>query len=57
VKLGSAQSEALYSLSSLNRYQNNNASGQWSGMAPDDSRLYVQDLSVTEVYALDVDLP
>jgi eukaryotic-like serine/threonine-protein kinase len=57
VKLGSAQSEALYSLSSLNRYQNNSASGQWSGMAPDDSRLYVQDLSVTEIYALDVDLP
>jgi serine/threonine protein kinase/Tol biopolymer transport system component len=57
VKIGSSQSEALYSLSSLNRYQNNNASGQWSGMAPDDSRLYVQDLSVTEVYALDVDWP
>jgi len=57
VRLGSAQSEALYSLSSLNRYQNNSASGQWSGMAPDDSRLYVQDLSVTEIYALDVDLP
>jgi serine/threonine protein kinase/Tol biopolymer transport system component len=57
VKLGVNQSEELYSLTNLKRYQNPNGSGQWSGMAPDDSRLYVQDLSVQEVYALDVDWP
>ena len=56
VQLGSSKSEELYSLSDLKRYQGT-ASGSWSSVALDGSRLYVQDLSVGEVYALDVDLP
>jgi hypothetical protein len=31
--------------------------GSWSGMAPDDSRLFVRDASTQDIYALDVDLP
>ncbi len=56
VMLGSSRSQELFDLSELKRYQGT-PSGSWSGIAPDDSRLYVQDLSVAEVYALDVDLP
>jgi Tol biopolymer transport system component len=57
VKLGETRSEELYSLADIKRYQNTNTSGQWSGLTPDDSRLYVQDLSVQEVYALEVEWP
>ena len=56
VKLGETKSELLYSLSDLRRLQTT-LSGTWSGTAPDGSRLYVQDLSVQEVYALDVEFP
>jgi len=56
VKLGSDHSEPLYSLSSLRQFQSTN-SGTWSGRAPDGSRLYVQDLSIREVYALNVEFP
>jgi Tol biopolymer transport system component len=56
VKLGETKSESLYSLSDLRRLQTT-LSGTWSGTAPDGSRLYVQDLSVQEVYALEVEFP
>lgn len=56
VKVGDNKSEPLYSLSGLRRLQTT-PSGTWSGTAPDGSRLYVQDLSVQEVYALDVMFP
>lgn len=56
VMIGSSRSQELFDLSELKRYQGT-PSGSWSGIAPDDSRLYAQDLSVAEVYALDVDLP
>ncbi len=56
VKLGSNHSEELYSLSDLRQFQEL-GSGVWSGSAPDGSRLYAQDLSVQEIYALDVDFP
>jgi Tol biopolymer transport system component len=57
VKVGNTRSEELYSLAGLRRFDNNTGSGLWSGLAPDNSRLYVQDLSVREAYALDVELP
>jgi Tol biopolymer transport system component len=57
VRLAEDRSEELYSLADFKRFQNLNTSGVWSGLAPDDSRLYVQDLSVQEVYALDVEWP
>jgi eukaryotic-like serine/threonine-protein kinase len=56
VKLGADHSEELLSLSALRQFEAF-ASGTWSGMAPDGSRLYAQDLSVQEIYALDVEFP
>ncbi|MBZ5664980.1 MAG: protein kinase [Acidobacteriia bacterium] len=56
VKVGESHSEELYSLSTLHRFRAA-ASGIWSGSAPDGSRLYVQDLSTQEIYALDLQLP
>jgi eukaryotic-like serine/threonine-protein kinase len=51
VKLGRTQSEMLFSLAGLNR-NSTTASGTWGGLAPDDSRLYIEDRSVQEIYAL-----
>ena len=56
VKLGASQSEELYPLEGFQRYDGG-PSGSWSGLTPDDSRLYVRDLSAQEIYALDVALP
>lgn len=56
VKLGSSKSEEVFSLAGLHQYQGG-ISGTWSGVAPDGSRLYAQDLSTQEIYALDVELP
>jgi Tol biopolymer transport system component len=55
-KLGASQSEELFSLSGLPRFQGL-VSGVWSGLAPDNSRLYARDLSTQEIYALDLQLP
>jgi len=56
IKLGDPRSEELFSLAGLRQYQGT-TSGTWSGLAPDGSKLYVQDLSAQEIYALDVDYP
>jgi Tol biopolymer transport system component len=56
VKLGASQSEELYPLEGFQRYDGG-PSGSWSGLTPDDSRLYVRDLSGQEIYALDVEFP
>jgi hypothetical protein len=55
VKLGSTHSEELFSLSELRRSFGTN-SGTWGGMTPDNPRLYVQDLSTQEIYALQLQL-
>ncbi len=55
IKVGERQPEALFGLSTLPRYSG--FWGSWSGQSPDDSRLYVHDLSTQDIYALDVDLP
>jgi len=31
--------------------------GPWEGLAPDGSPLFMRDLSMSEIYALDLDLP
>jgi len=54
VKLGDTHSEELFSLSGLRRFSA--ASGTWGGMAPDNSRLYVEDLSSQEIYSLELQL-
>jgi len=56
VKLGESHSEELFSLAGLHRHSGT-PSGSWGGLAPDDSRLYVEDLSVQEIYSLQLDLP
>jgi Tol biopolymer transport system component len=52
VKVGASQSEELFSLSELPRFQGMLA-GVWSGLSPDNFRLYARDLSTQEIYALD----
>ena len=56
VKLGETHSEELFSLAGLRRYSGT-TSGFWGGLAPDDSRLYTEDLSVQEIYSLQLQLP
>jgi hypothetical protein len=55
VKVGDSRPEDLFSLNGLRRYAG--VWGSWGGQAPDDSRLFVRDVSTQEIYALDVDLP
>jgi serine/threonine protein kinase/Tol biopolymer transport system component len=55
VKLGETHSEELFGLSGLHRFSGTN-SGTWGGMAPDNSRLYAQDLSTQEIYSLQLQL-
>jgi dipeptidyl aminopeptidase/acylaminoacyl peptidase len=56
VKVGQSKSEFVLDLTNLHRY-GDNLIGQWSGLAPDGSALFVRDLSTQEVYALDLELP
>jgi len=56
VRLGDTRSEELFSLAGLRRHSGT-PSGAWGGVTPDDSRIYVQDLSVQEIYALQLQLP
>ncbi len=55
VKLGEHHPEDLFSLTRLRRYNGN--FGFWGGLAPDNSRVFVRDISTQEIYALDVELP
>jgi eukaryotic-like serine/threonine-protein kinase len=55
VKVGSHDPEKLFSLNGLRRFFW--TWGSWSGQAPDDSRLFVRDVSTQDIYALDVDFP
>jgi eukaryotic-like serine/threonine-protein kinase len=55
VKVGEKRSEDLFGLKGVRRYFG--IFGSWSGQAPDDSRLFVRDVSTEDIYALDVDFP
>jgi hypothetical protein len=55
VKLGENKPEDLFTLNRLRRFLGIFAT--WSGQAPDDSRLFVRDVSTQDIYALDVDFP
>jgi len=55
IKVGDHHPEDLFDLNTLRRYLG--AWGSWSGQAPDDSRLFIRDVSSQDIYALDVDLP
>jgi dipeptidyl aminopeptidase/acylaminoacyl peptidase len=56
VKPGDTHSEELFSWSDLRRFSGTPA-GTWGGLAPDDSRLYSEDLSVRETYSLQLQRP
>jgi hypothetical protein len=55
IKVGDSHPEDVFGLAGLRRYLG--FWGSWSGQAPDDSRLYVRDVSTQDIYALDVDFP
>jgi len=55
VKLGGSQTQELFSLNNLRRYDG--LWGSWSGITPVGSPLFVKDASAQEIYALDVELP
>jgi Tol biopolymer transport system component len=56
VKVGESHSELVADLRGLLRYSALPAYG-WSGLAPDGSALFDQDLSTDEIYALELELP
>jgi Tol biopolymer transport system component len=55
LQVGQNHAEELFSMNGLPRYQG--IWGPWSGLAPDNSRLFLKDASTQDIYALDVDLP
>jgi len=48
--------EVLADLEELSSYTSSPA-GEWGGIAPDGSALFVRGLSTDEIYALDLELP
>ena len=56
IKVGGASSEMLFRLNGISR-AGSNMVGEWSGLTPDASPLFTRDMSVEEIYALDVELP
>ena len=56
IKVGGASSEMLFRLNGISR-AGSNMVGEWSGLTPDSSPLFTRDMSVEEIYALDVELP
>ncbi len=55
VKVGQHSAEDVFGLSGLRRYFG--FWGSWGGQAPDDSRIFVRDVSTEDIYSLDVDFP
>ena len=55
IKIGEHQPRDLFSLKDFRRYIG--MFGAWGGLAPDDSRIFLRDVSAQDIYALDVDLP
>ncbi len=55
IKLGQSRPELVVDLKDLKR--NFGQKGTWSGITPDDSPLFLRDVSTDEIYALDLELP
>jgi hypothetical protein len=55
VSLGQHRVELTVDLKGINRFLG--PWGQWSGIMPDGSPILVRDISVDEIYALDVQWP
>jgi serine/threonine protein kinase/Tol biopolymer transport system component len=56
IKVGAASSEMLFRLKGISR-AGSNMVGEWSGLTPDGLPLFTRDISIQEIYALDVELP
>jgi hypothetical protein len=54
-RVGQRRSEFLVDLKDLRQLQTEFS--EWSGISPDNTPLFVRDLSTDEIYALDVELP
>jgi Tol biopolymer transport system component len=54
-KVGQTRSEILIDLKDMRRYGKYGFA--WSGLTPDDSALFVRDVSTDEIYSLELDLP
>jgi serine/threonine protein kinase/Tol biopolymer transport system component len=59
VRVGDTRPEALIALKNLRRHIFSAVAnlGPWSGVAPDGSPLFVRDLSMDEIYSLELELP
>jgi eukaryotic-like serine/threonine-protein kinase len=55
LKIGEAKSEEVVRLKDLRRYVG--SVGEWAGLAPDGTPIFVRDTSSQEIYALDVQFP
>jgi serine/threonine protein kinase/Tol biopolymer transport system component len=55
IKVGNSRAEDICSLKGLRRYFGN--WGAWNSVAPDNSGIFVRDVSTQEIYALDVEFP
>jgi Tol biopolymer transport system component len=56
IKVGAVSSETLFRLNGISR-AGSNMVGEWSGLTPDGLPLFTRDMSIQEIYALDVELP
>jgi Tol biopolymer transport system component len=56
IRVGTARSEALFTLKGIPR-SGSNMVGEWSGLTPEGFPLFTRDISIEEIYALDVELP
>jgi serine/threonine protein kinase/Tol biopolymer transport system component len=55
IMMGETHPELVVDLKDLQRFSD--VLGNWSGLTPDGSQLFVRDLSTDEIYALDLELP
>jgi eukaryotic-like serine/threonine-protein kinase len=56
LKVGAPSSEMLFPLKGISR-AGSDMVGEWSGLTPDGLPLFTRDISIQEIYALDVELP
>ena len=57
VRIKDAKLERLIDLKGIRTFTGQFGPGAWSGLGPNQTPLFVRDLSAQEIYALDVDFP
>jgi Tol biopolymer transport system component len=57
VRIADAKVERLVDLKGIRTFPEQFGPGSWTGLGPNQTPLFVRDLSTQEIYALDVDLP